>query len=94
MIAELLRHPFGTAGVAESTDRRSDRLPRLTALGSSPRCSPDAKIASARKAPMLKQGITGHMVGLLGVLIRPGECRFGRESSLATALPGASDSRG
>jgi hypothetical protein len=42
---------------------------------------------------MLKQGITGHMVGLLGVLIGligPGGRRLGRESPLATALPGAS----
>jgi hypothetical protein len=39
---------------------------------------------------MLKRGITGHMVGLLGVLIGPGGCRFGRENFLATALPNAS----
>src|SRR5215469_12786955 len=33
MIAELLRHPFGTAAVAESTDRRGDRQPHLTRAG-------------------------------------------------------------
>jgi hypothetical protein len=33
MIAELLRHPFGTAGVAESMDRRGGRLPHLTRAG-------------------------------------------------------------
>src|SRR6516162_9010664 len=33
MIAELLRHPFGTAGVAEGPDRRSGRPPNLTRAG-------------------------------------------------------------
>jgi hypothetical protein len=40
MIAELLRHPFGTAGVAESLDRHSDRLPYLTRAGLIPALQP------------------------------------------------------
>ena len=39
---------------------------------------------------MLKQGITGHMLGLPGVLIRSGGCRTALESFIATALPGTS----
>jgi hypothetical protein len=47
-------------------------------------------MASAWKASTLKRGMTAHMVGLLGVLIRPGGCRTGHDSFLATAIPGTS----
>jgi hypothetical protein len=39
---------------------------------------------------MLRWGITGHIVGLLGVLISPGGCRFAPGSSPVAALPDAS----
>jgi hypothetical protein len=54
MITELLRHPSGTARAAERPDGRADSLPDLTALGSSRRCSPDTKTASAQTAPVLR----------------------------------------
>jgi hypothetical protein len=38
---------------------------------------------------MPESGITGHIMDLLGVLISPGGYRFGPESFLVTALPGA-----
>jgi hypothetical protein len=43
---------------------------------------------------MLKSGITGPIVGLLGVLISPGGCRFAPPNFLVTALPAALGSHG
>src|SRR5215469_17044668 len=88
MIAELLRHPFGTAAVAESTDRRGDRQPHLTRAGLIAALQPRCEDGVSSEGANARAGHHRAHGGPPRVLIRPGRCRTGRENSLATALLG------
>jgi hypothetical protein len=64
MIAELLRHPSGTAPLAERPDSHGYRLPDFLGTGWSPRCSADTNRASARMALILRWCVAGRIMSL------------------------------